>query len=77
MKNNGGPAFPHDRKYTLGELQAGYGKGGGVVHETGISLREFIAIASLIGRRANPNIDQRSLNAKECYADADAMIAER
>jgi hypothetical protein len=43
----------------------------------GMSIRDWFAGMSLMGRRANPHIAQSANQSDECYGDADAMLAER
>jgi hypothetical protein len=41
--DDGGPAFPGERRLTEAERQAGYGKGGNEVYFTGMTLRDYFA----------------------------------
>lgn len=71
MKDNEDPAFPKVKTnvaHYCGELY------GDVSSVGGLTKREWFAGMSLMGRRANPNIDQLNINAEWCFSDADEMI---
>ena len=74
MKDDGGPAFPRPAYTTYGH------PGGAKDHPAvkGMSLRDYFAGQALQGMMANPEKDYYAVDAaREAYAYADAMLAER
>lgn len=65
-RNDGGPAFPNEKGYTVADRR-------------GMALRDYFAAQAMV--QAFPNgilsrVDFRD-TARDCYAIADAMLAER
>ena len=73
-KNDGGPAYPHER-YCTGEDTSCEHLGGLHAASAGMSLRDYFAGLALMGLAALPQAEDTL--AKFAYRQADAMIAER
>lgn len=86
-KTNGGPAFPSKVEPSAQELAYGYK----TQQFTGMTLRDYFAAKALVALfacEANPRVGRevepynsgeahREYTAREAYAIADAMLAER
>lgn len=79
-KDTGGPAFPEHHYFDPDRGQYGQHMTASDVGRGGMSLRDWFAGQALIGYLAetkHPDNATPSIVAKWCYANADAMLAEK
>ncbi len=75
MKNDGGPAFPHETVVYDDPEDRASG------NYDGMMLRDYFAAKAMQGMLADPNVTDievfLEIGIKQAYAIADAMLAER